>query len=56
MEDKISHFLLGFYVREEEEEKAKTSFDDPRSSVSRNLSRQELMFIASTRATRVYQK
>ena len=53
--DKISHFLPSCYVREAEEEKSKTSFDDPRSSVSRNLSRQELKFIASTRATHVYQ-
>ena len=39
-----------------EEEKSKTSFDDPRSSVGRNSSRQELKFIASTRAMRTYQK
>ena len=32
--DKISYFLPGFYVREEVEEKSKTSFDDPHSFAS----------------------
>ena len=35
---------------------SKLSFDDIRTSVSRNSSRQELKFISSTRATRTYQK
>ena len=43
-------------MREGEEEKSKTSFDDPQSFVDRNSSRQELKFIASMRATRTYQK
>ena len=52
------HFLLGNRGREKEEkeEKSKTSFNDPRSSVGRSLLRQELKFITSTRATRTYQK
>ena len=41
---------------EEKERKSKTSFHNPRSSIGQNLSSQELKFIASTRATRVYQK
>ena len=36
--------------------KSKTSFGDPWSSVGRNSSSQELKFISSTRATRVYKK
>ena len=35
---------------------SKLSFDDLRSSVSRNSSRQELKFIASMRAMCTYQK
>ena len=54
--DKISYFLPGFYVREEVEEKSKTSFDDPRSFASRKSSRQELKFITSMWAMSVYQK
>ena len=42
--------------REENGEKSKTSFDVPRSSVSWNSSSQELKFIYSMRATRVYKE
>ena len=42
--------------KREKEEKSKTSFDDPWSSVSRNSSGKELKFIYSMRAPRVYQK
>ena len=42
--------------KRENEEKSNTSFDDPRSFVSQNSSSQELKFIYSVRATRVYQK
>ena len=55
--DKISHFSFWFLrEREGDEEKYKNSFDDPRSSVDQNSSRQELKFIASTWAMRIYQK
>ena len=37
-------------------EKFKTSFDDPRGSVGRNLSNQKLKLISSMRSTRVYKK
>ena len=55
---KISHFMLVNNMGEKREKKRafKPSFDDPQSSVDRNSSSQELKFIASTRATRVYQK
>ena len=48
-----------FYVRESargRERDSNISFDDPWSSIDRNSSSQELKFIYSTRATRVYQK
>ena len=53
---KISHFLLVKNVGEKGEKKIafKPFFDDPRSFVGRNSSSQELKFIVSTRATRVY--
>ena len=52
----MSFLLLFLCERGGEEEKSKTSFEDPQSSVSRNSSRQELKFIASMRATLTYKK
>ena len=49
--ENISFLLLFLRERDGEEEKSKTSFDDPRISIGENSSRQELKFIASTRAT-----
>ena len=50
-------FWLGPWESKRERKKeSKTSFFDPRSSVGQNSSIQELKSIASTRATRVYQK
>ena len=42
--------------KRERKKESKTSFDDPRSSINRNSLGQELKFIASTRATHMYQK
>ena len=42
--------------KEREEESIRASSDDPRSSIGRNLSSQELKFIASTRVTCTYKK
>ena len=50
-------FWFGPWERKRERMRgSKSSFYDPQSSVGRNSSSQELKFIASMRATRVYQK
>ena len=45
--ENISFLVMFLHEREGQEEKSKTSLDDPQSSVGRNSSRQELKFIAS---------
>ena len=56
--ENISHFLLvqPWERNRGKNEESKTSFDDPRSSVGRSSSGQELKYITSTRVMRVYQK
>ena len=58
--ENISFFFSSLNMEEKEGEnkeiQGKSSFGDPRSSVSRNPSSQELKFISSTRATHMYQE